>query len=68
VEGIDGWGPQGNERGSANGRSTLTERVHRAAGREWARARGDPRRQAWPTGHREGEGERESVCADAGGR
>jgi hypothetical protein len=37
AEGTDGWGPWGSERGSANGRSTLTERVHRSAGRELVR-------------------------------
>jgi hypothetical protein len=30
--GSDGWGPRSSERGSANGRSTLTERVHQVAG------------------------------------
>jgi hypothetical protein len=30
--GPDGWGLWSSELGSANGRSTLTERVHRAAG------------------------------------
>jgi hypothetical protein len=38
VEGANGWGPRGSERGSVNGRSTLTERVHRAA-RESGRER-----------------------------
>jgi hypothetical protein len=32
AEGTGGWGPRGSERGFANGRSTLTEGVHRAAG------------------------------------
>jgi hypothetical protein len=32
AEGADGWGPRGSEGKSANGRSTLTERVHRVAG------------------------------------
>jgi hypothetical protein len=30
--GPDGWGPRSSERGSAYGRSTLTERDHRAPG------------------------------------
>jgi hypothetical protein len=29
--GSDGWGPRGSERGFTNGRSTLTDGVHRAA-------------------------------------
>jgi hypothetical protein len=32
AKGTDGWGPRGSERGSANGRSTLMERFHQAAG------------------------------------
>ena len=32
MEGTDGWGPRGSERGFANKRSTLTKRIHRAAG------------------------------------
>jgi hypothetical protein len=32
AKGADGWGPQGSEGRSANGRSTLMERVHRTVG------------------------------------
>jgi hypothetical protein len=38
------------------------------SGREWVRTRGDRRRQAWPTGQREGEREKERVCVDVGSR
>jgi hypothetical protein len=66
----DGLGPRGQREGSsANRRPALTERVHRTEReREWARARGDRRQQAWPTGQQEGEREKERACADAGGR
>jgi hypothetical protein len=38
------------------------------SGGEWARARRGRCRQAWPTGQREVERERERACADAGSR
>jgi hypothetical protein len=38
VEGTDGWGPWVSEKGLANGRTSLTEGVHRAV-REKARVR-----------------------------
>jgi hypothetical protein len=35
AEGANRWGPRGSEGKSTNGRSTLTERVHRVAGENW---------------------------------
>jgi hypothetical protein len=67
-----GWligGVRGAERGNERERAVNVDRkVPRDSERKNARARTGRRRQAWPTGQREGERERERACVDAGGR
>jgi hypothetical protein len=63
VEGTDGWGPRGSERGFANKRSTLTKRVHWAAGENGRKREGIGANRPSPPGSG-----RERERADMGDR
>jgi hypothetical protein len=62
--GFDGWGPRGSKRGSVNGRSTLTERVHQTKRENGHECEGIIANRTHPPGS---ERERECACEDAGG-
>jgi hypothetical protein len=67
--GPNGWSPWSSEKGSANERSTLTERVHRAAGKNGRECEGIGADRSAPLAasgrEREREGEKN---VGAGGR